>query len=228
MTLNNKTESRVSWEIGNRQRSSPLSRPDSHFLALKTGQISACFHPATFPEARGRNAGAGQDPWYTELYVWLQLWQGLSAAEEGLRILQWFLAQLEIPGVCTAGPGLYYTAAAAVLLLSCSSCPEKPRSTAEAVNFVSFSLCGKCDCQCLQQDPSCVCPCYNSTISALGHEGTQERTPCQTKGKALLVCSQGHWAGSGVGAWGNTCTCKNRGWQNGHRYPLKRQGKVGW
>jgi len=45
-------ESSVSWEMGNRQGRSPISRPDTHFLALKTGQISACFHPATLPEVR--------------------------------------------------------------------------------------------------------------------------------------------------------------------------------
>lgn len=46
----------------------------------------------------------------------------------------------------------------------------------------------------------CVHPCLNLTVPDLGHEG-QER-PRQTKGKALLRCSQVHRAGSGVGAWG--------------------------
>lgn len=46
----------------------------------------------------------------------------------------------------------------------------------------------------------CVRLCLNLTVPALGHEG-QERKPRQTKGRALLRCSQVHRAGSWVGAW---------------------------
>lgn len=155
------------WEIGKEE--APFLDLTLIFLHWKMARYLHAF-TQPLPEARGRGAGAGQDPRHTEPYVWFQLRWGASAAEEGLRILQWFLAWLEIPGVCEAGPELCYTSAATMLLLSCSTCPEKPRSTAEAVHFVSFSLRSKCDCEHLQQDPSwscvhilCVCPCYNLT-----------------------------------------------------------------
>lgn len=143
-----------------------------------------CFHPATMPEGNGGNAGAGQDLWHTEPYVWLQLWWTEGDAGEGVRILQWFPSWSEIPGVCKAVPGLCYTSAATLLLLSCSTYPEKPRSRAEAVNFVSFSLSSKCGCQHLQQDTSwsyahvltlCIYPCYKQTIPALRHEGQESK-----------------------------------------------------
>lgn len=188
-------ESSVSWEVGNRQGRSHLSR---HSFSCIKNWPDICV--PTQPQRERWECRSWPRPVAHGALCLVQLWWAVGDAGEGVRVLQWFLSWSEIPRVCKAVPGLRYTSAATLLLLSCSTYPEKPESTAEAVNFVSFSLCSKCDCQHLQQDTSrsyahvltlCIYPCYNLTIPALRHEG-QERKPWQTTGK-LLWCSL--WGG---------------------------------